>query len=69
MKTSVNQVSPYPIMDPVVSLPQAAVISGVSVDTLKRAHRRGEIRILKLSVRRIGVRVSELNRYIDGRAA
>jgi predicted site-specific integrase-resolvase len=69
MKTSVNQVSPYPITDPVISLPQAAVISGVSVDTLKRAHRRGEIRILKLSVRRVGVRVSELNRYIDSRAA
>ena len=37
--------------------------------TLKRCGARGEIKILQLSPRRIGVRLSTLNAWLDSRAA
>ena len=69
MKVFANQVSPHPITDRVVSLAEAAVISGLSPYTLKRCHARGEIKIVKLSPRRIGIRLSDLHAFIDARAA
>ena len=58
----------YPIaIDRVVSLPEASVITGVSVDTLKRCALRSELKILKLSPRRIGIRLSELQAFVDAR--
>jgi hypothetical protein len=55
--------------DRVISLPEASAISGLSLDTLKRCNRRGELKIIKLSPRRVGVRLSTLWEFIDGRAA
>lgn len=43
-------------LDEILFLPQAAAIRGISVDTLKRMGKRGEVEILKLSARRKGVR-------------
>ena len=65
-----SQVSAYePRADQVLSLDQAAALSGVSASTLKRRARAGDIKILKLSPRRVGVRISELSRWLDACAA
>ena len=64
-----SQQPPYPLFDKVVTLPEAAHLAGVSVDTLRRCHKRGEIKILKLSPRRIGVRLTDLKTFLDNRAA
>jgi hypothetical protein len=44
-------------LDRVVSLKQAADLRNVSIDTIKRQGKRGEIEILQLSPRRHGVRL------------
>lgn len=63
-----SQASPYHILhDRVMSLDEAGVIAGVSTWTLKRARSRGEIEILQLSPRRIGIRLSALERWISSR--
>lgn len=58
-----------PFDDRVISIHEAAILTGLSVSNLKRCQQRGEIKILKLSPRRIGVRLSELQRFLDSRAA
>jgi hypothetical protein len=68
-KTANTQHDTLPGYDRVVSLPEAAHLAGVSPDTLKRCHKRQELTIIKLSPRRIGVRLSDLRRFIDARAA
>jgi predicted DNA-binding transcriptional regulator AlpA len=61
---------PYPpFTDKVVSLSEAAHIAGVSQDTLRRLHKRRELKIIKLSPRRVGVRMSDLWAFIHARAA
>jgi len=65
-----TQLPPYPqFLDKVVSLPEAGHLAGVSPDTLRRLHKRGELKIIKLSPRRVGVRLSDLKAFIDARAA
>lgn len=59
----------FGISDPVLTLHQAAAAAGLSIFTLKRCGTRDEIKILKLSPRRLGVRVSELQRFLDTREA
>jgi excisionase family DNA binding protein len=60
---------PYVIQaqDRVLAIPEAALLAGVSVDTLRRVARRGELTILRLSPRRIGIRASELARWLASR--
>jgi hypothetical protein len=60
---------PHLFDDRIVPLPEASAITGVSVDTLKRLHKRKELEIIRLSPRRIGIRLSALWAFIDGRAA
>jgi hypothetical protein len=68
--TPTTQLPPYPpFADKVVSLSEAAHLAGVSPDTLRRCHKRQELKIIKLSPRRIGVRLSDLKAFIDARAA
>jgi hypothetical protein len=68
--TPLDQLPSYPpFVDKVVSLPEAAHLAGVSPDTLRRCHKRQELTIIKLSPRRVGVRLSDLKAFIDGRAA
>lgn len=45
------------------------LIAAVSPATLKRCSARGELQILKLSPRRVGIRLSRLNAWLDSRAA
>ena len=53
--------------DRVVSVHEAALIGGVSASTLKRRALNGELRIIRMSPRRIGIRMSELQRWLDSR--
>jgi hypothetical protein len=54
--------------DRIVSLPEASAITGLSVDTLRRCHERQELEIIKLSPRRVGIRLSSLWAFVDARA-
>ncbi len=55
--------------DRVISLDEAAVMAGVSPSTLKRLGRAGKLRILRLSPRRRGIRLSDLRAWLDRCAA
>jgi hypothetical protein len=55
--------------DRVVPLSEAVTITGLSADTLKRCNRRGELKIIRLSPRRVGIRLSDLWAFIEARAA
>ena len=52
------------------SLPQAAksVSQVLMSDTIKEARARGELRILQLSRRRIGIKLSDFNAWLESRA-
>lgn len=63
-----NQDQPHIVQDRVVSLRDASHIAGVSIDTLRRCNQRKEISIVRLSPRRVGVRLSDLKAFIDARA-
>jgi predicted DNA-binding transcriptional regulator AlpA len=68
--TPTTQLPLYPpFTDKVLSLPEAAHFAGVSPDTLRRCHKRKELKIIKLSPRRVGVRLSDLKAFLDARAA
>jgi hypothetical protein len=54
-------------VDPILPLKDAAVIAGCHPDTLKNEARRGKLSLLRISQRRIGVRESEFNRYLNSR--
>lgn len=54
--------------DRIISLAEASVISGLSVDTLRRCHEREELKIIKLSPRRIGIRLTALWAFIENRS-
>ena len=51
--------------DPVVSLRAAAAIIGCCPDTLKNQARKQKLTILRVSARRLGIRQSELHRYLS----
>lgn len=54
--------------DTCLKLHEVAHVAGISVSTLKRCSRRGEIKIIRLSSRRLGVRKSELARWLSAAA-
>lgn len=55
--------------DRILSLPEAAHITGVSVDTLRRCNARHELLFIRLSPRRIGIRLSDLRSFLNARSA
>jgi hypothetical protein len=65
---TIRPTPPRGASDRVVPLPEAALIAGMSPDTLKRCNKRGELKIIKLSPRRVGIRLSDLWAFIDARA-
>jgi predicted site-specific integrase-resolvase len=69
MQIPLSQRTPFPTYDRVARLDEAATILGISTWTLKRRSKAGEIKILKLSPRRLGVRLSEIQRYLDASEA
>jgi excisionase family DNA binding protein len=56
-------------VDPVMTIAQAAELTGLSAWTLKRLGKQGELAVLKLSARRLGIRASEIERFLDSRNA
>jgi hypothetical protein len=54
-------------IDPVDSLCDVAKAWNMSIDSLRRAAARGELKITKLGARRVGLRRSEQQRYLDAR--
>jgi predicted DNA-binding transcriptional regulator AlpA len=60
-----NNASPSP--DRIVSLAEAAQIAGIGFRTLMRVRDRGELRVVRLTERRVGVRMSDLQAWIAGR--
>jgi hypothetical protein len=67
MKIPATNRSTFPTVDPVVKITDAATAIGVSLCTLKRIAERNEIKIIRLSPRRLGIRASELNRFLESR--
>jgi hypothetical protein len=59
--------SPPADHDCVDPLTEVAARWNLSVDSLRRAAQRGELKITRLSRRRVGVRRSEARRYLDSR--
>ena len=53
--------------DPVLGQREVARIMGVSVDTVRRRCAAGDLRIIRLSPRRLGIRSSEVDRYLRER--
>lgn len=54
-------------IDSVLSKATAAAALDVSHDTLERIIARGELRLIRITPRRVGIRRSELERYITAR--
>jgi hypothetical protein len=65
-RSSDMQISPRSD-DPIRSLRDLARRWGVSMDTVRRRVAAGELRVVRLSPRRIGVRASEEERYLRER--
>jgi hypothetical protein len=53
--------------DPIRSLKQLAIRWGVSIDTVRRRVAAGELKVIRLSPGRLGVRSSEEQRYLRAR--
>ena len=53
----------------VLNLNEAAMIAGVSPSTLKRRGAAGELKITKLSPRRVGIRADHLTAWLDTRSS
>jgi hypothetical protein len=67
--SSAGNLPPFTMaLDPMANLAQAENITGLSKWTLKRLGKRGELTIIKLSPRRVGIRMSELQRFLDARS-
>jgi excisionase family DNA binding protein len=54
-------------IDPVLGQREVARVMGVSVDTVRRRCAAGDLRIIRLSPRRLGIRASEVDRYLRER--
>lgn len=50
--------------DRVLTILQVASAAGVSPDTIRRAAKRDELKITRLSARRVGIRASEYRRWL-----
>lgn len=53
--------------DRVIPLREASRIASLSVDALKRRNKAGKIKFVQLSTNRIGIRESELERFLKER--
>ena len=55
----------FPEADPIYSLAEASKIMGMSAWTIRRRAKEGKLKILRLSMRRVGITGSEIRRYTD----
>jgi hypothetical protein len=54
-------------IDPIILLREAAALASCHPDTLKNQARKGNLKLIKVSERRIGVRQSEFDRFLNSR--
>jgi hypothetical protein len=66
-KPGQSEISFHLVDDPIISEPECAKYIGVSVITLRRMRKRGEIAFVQVSENRIGYRRSYANRLLDQR--
>jgi predicted DNA-binding transcriptional regulator AlpA len=59
----------YADFDALITINDAAKIASLHRSTLWRCGRRAEIEIVKISPRRVGIRKSELRRWLASRVA
>lgn len=55
-------------VDPIVPLRDAAALIGCHPDTLKNQAKRGKLTLMRISQRRLGIRQSEFDRYLNASA-
>jgi hypothetical protein len=67
MPAASGETPAMPISDRVLSLNEAAAISGLSPSSLKREATAERLHILRLSPRRRGIKLSEFNRWLSSR--
>ncbi len=67
MEISTAQRSQFPAYDRMLTMGDASTMTGLSYWTLKRRAAAGDIKIIRLSPRRLGIRLSEIQRYLDAR--
>ena len=53
--------------DRILGYPEATRLVGVSRDTLQREAKSGQLRIMRLTARRVGIQLSELRRWLEHR--
>ncbi len=64
MEIAMEQRRRDPKVDKVIQLKEASLRAGLSVDVLKRRSKEGNLKFLQLSANRLGVRESELDRFL-----
>lgn len=52
-------------IDPIISLRDVAALLGIHPDTVKNRARAGKLKLIRVSERRLGVRQSEFQRYVN----
>jgi predicted DNA-binding transcriptional regulator AlpA len=68
--TSLDQGSAPPVEDRVMTIPEVAAAANLSIATLRRRIAAGEgPRIVRLSMRRRGVRLGDYRRWLDALSA
>jgi hypothetical protein len=55
MPTSNSETDRERWLDEIVALPEAAYLRKVSVDTIRREAKRGNLKLIELSARRLGI--------------
>jgi hypothetical protein len=68
MSILTHPVSSRAAADPVLPLRDAAALAGCHPDTLKNQAKRGKLTLLRISQRRLGIRQSEFERYLNAGA-
>lgn len=69
MAESLSRYQPTPTERRVYRYEEAALITGLSPSTLKRRIQAGELKLTRLSPRRVGIRADHLTAWLDARAA
>lgn len=66
---TLTQIPPDLADDRVLSYPEVKAVTGRSEDSIRRAAARKELKLTRLGPRQVGIRKSELRRWLDQRTA
>jgi predicted DNA-binding transcriptional regulator AlpA len=64
---ALTQIPPDLMDDRVLRYPEVKAVTGRSEDSIRRAAARKELKLTRLGPRQVGVRKSELRRWLDQR--